>query len=238
MMTRLYAYYIPIWTVVSLAIVLYILVGIKIHRSKVLLSSLQATPSTSALSPSSSSRTFSHHVTYSPFPLPDPQCTETTISTVTISASPNPSKYSVFRSIFSSFRYLFVESTHLSPSDRTSLAYSRVAFLFLASNLITWVPASINRVHAIHHPDTPSFSLNVLAAIVLPLQGLWNCVIYLVVNKSMIRGFLGEWKGMVGVLKERCGGNVRGVEDLGQSVESIEMDDDKMQDLREVLDYI
>ena len=77
-----------------------------------------------------------------------------------------------------------------------------------------------------------------MAAIVLPLQGLWNCVIYLVVNKSMIRGVLGEWKGRVGVLKERCGGNLRAVEDLGQSIESIEMDDDKMQDLREALGYI
>jgi hypothetical protein len=54
----------------------------------------------------------------------------------------------------------------------------------------------------------------------------------------MIRGVLGEWKGRVGVLKERCGGNVRAVEDLGQSIESIEMDDDKMQDLREALGYI
>lgn len=72
----------------------------------------------------------------------------------------------------------------------------------------------------------------------MPLQGLWNCVIYLVVNKSMIRGVLGEWKGKVGVLKERCGGNVRGVDDLAQSVECIEMDDDKMQDLREALEYI
>ena len=63
-------------------------------------------------------------------------------------------------------------------------------------------------------------------------------MIYLVVNKSMIQRVLGEWKGKVGVLKERCGGNVRVVEDLGQSVESIEMDDDKMQDLREALGYI
>jgi hypothetical protein len=54
----------------------------------------------------------------------------------------------------------------------------------------------------------------------------------------MIRGVLGEWKGRAGVLKERCGGKVRVVEDLGQSVESIEMDDDKMQDLLEALGYI
>lgn len=63
-------------------------------------------------------------------------------------------------------------------------------------------------------------------------------MIYLVVNKSVIRGVLGEWRGKVGVLKERCGGNGRGMDDLGQSVEDIEMDDDKMQDLREALGYI
>jgi hypothetical protein len=115
----------------------------------------------------------------------------------------------------------------------------------LASNLITWVPASINRVYAIRNPDTPNFTLNVLAAIVLPLQGLWNCVIYLVVNKSVIKGVFGEWKGKVGGLKERCGGeetgagsSESGVDGLVHSVESIEMDDDKLQGLREALGYI
>lgn len=77
--------------------------------------------------------------------------------------------------------------------------------------------------------------MNVLAAIVLLLQGLWNCVIYLVVNKSVIRVVLEELKGRIGVLKERCSGIVRDMDDLGQSVEGIEIDDDKMQDLRERL---
>jgi uncharacterized protein YoxC len=77
--------------------------------------------------------------------------------------------------------------------------------------------------------------MNVLAAIVLLLQGLWNCVIYLVVNKSVIRVVLEELKGRIGVLKERCSGIVRDTNDLGQSIEGIEMDDDKMQDLREPL---
>jgi hypothetical protein len=54
----------------------------------------------------------------------------------------------------------------------------------------------------------------------------------------MIRGVLGEWKRKVGVLKERCGANVRDMNDLGQSVEGIEMDADKMQALREALGYI
>jgi hypothetical protein len=39
-MVRLYAYYIPIWVVVSLAMIIYTLVGIKIHRNNVLLHSI------------------------------------------------------------------------------------------------------------------------------------------------------------------------------------------------------
>lgn len=61
---------------------------------------------------------------------------------------------------------------------------------------------------------------------------------YLFVNKSVIRVVLGELKGKIGVLKERCVGIVRDLDDPGQSVEGIEMDEDKMQDLREPLGYI
>jgi hypothetical protein len=250
-LVRLYAYYIPIWVVVSFAMLMYILVGVKIHRNNVLLYSIQSTPFTNT---NFCSRTFSHQVTYeaiSTHPQSSPSNSNANkypASTVTISAapSPNPGNCAVLRSMFLFFQHLFGDDSNLSPSDRTSLAYSRVAFLFFASNLITWVPASINRVYAIQHPATPSFFLNVFAAIVLPLQGLWNCIIYLVVNKAVFKVIFTEWKANLKGLKEERGGAGAVVDsrgdgrnifvDLGQS-ESTELDDDKMQDLREALGF-
>ena len=44
--------------------------------------------------------------------------------------------------------------------------------------LVTWTPSSINRVYALIHPAEVSYVLNVASAAVLPLQGVWNAVIY------------------------------------------------------------
>jgi hypothetical protein len=236
MTVRLYAYYIPIWVVVSLAMIIYTLVGIKIHRNNVLLHSIQATPLSNLCS-----RTFEHEVTYSAAPprwsLPG-ENDMNGASTVTISAPPFRLGYcAVLKSMFVTFLTIWQDDSNFSPSDRTTMAYSRVAFLFFASNLITWVPASVNRVYALLHPAEPSFFLNVFAAIVLPLQGLWNCIIYLVVNKTFFKEIFREWK-----VKMQRGRKVPdstnesrdiGVEfnDLVQSDE----DEYKMQDLLEAL---
>lgn len=58
-----------------------------------------------------------------------------------------------------------------SSLDKIKWAYTKVAMLFCISILITWVPASVNRVYGLRFPDRPSFILNIGSAIVLPLQG-------------------------------------------------------------------
>ena len=159
-------------------------------------------------------------------------------STVTISALPfRLGHCAVLKSMFVTFLNIWQDDSNLSPSDRTTMAYSRVAFLFFASNLITWVPASVNRVYALLHPTEPSFSFNVFAAIVLPLQGLWNCIIYLVVNKTLFKEIFRAWK--VNMKRGRKAPDSTtesrdievGFNDLGQSGE----DESKMQDLLEAL---
>ena len=225
---------------------LYIIVGLKIHRNNMLLSSLQSSPLSNTCT-----RTFSHSVSYSLAPsqwclhgenpsIPTPSPSSTSI---TITAPPSPPR----PAILASLRNLFSTTPHLSPSDRSTTAYSRVAFLFFASNLITWVPASINRVYSIYHPDAPSFVLNVAAAAVLPLQGLWNCVIYLIVNRPLFGVIFGEWRGKVlrsgneEVLVEERTGDVEMSGGKGdcRSEESVEGDEDvKLQGLHEALAYI
>ncbi|KAJ2990125.1 hypothetical protein NUW58_g3110 [Xylaria curta] len=65
-----------------------------------------------------------------------------------------------------------------SHMDPVKLAYLRTSFVFAVSVLITWTPSSINRVHDMVRPNEFNFPLNLASAIVLPLQGLWNAVIF------------------------------------------------------------
>lgn len=71
--------------------------------------------------------------------------------------------------------------------DPVKLAYLRTSFVFAVSVLITWTPSSINRVHDIVRPDEFSYPLNLASAIVLPLQGLWNAVIFFSTSWKTLR---------------------------------------------------
>jgi hypothetical protein len=177
--------------------IIYTLVGIRIHRNSVLIHSIQSTHVSNF-----GSRTFEHQVTYSPAPprwnLSGEENGMNAASTVTISAPPyRPQQSAVLKSMFNALLNIWQDDSGRSPSDRSTVAYSRVAFLFFVSNLITWVPASVNRVYALLHPTEPLFSLNVFAAIVLPLQGLWNCIIYLAVNKMLLKEIFRGWSNKV-----------------------------------------
>ncbi|KAI1827964.1 hypothetical protein F4861DRAFT_548374 [Xylaria intraflava] len=72
--------------------------------------------------------------------------------------------------------------------DPVKLAYLRTSFVFAVSVLITWTPSSINRVHDIVKPNEFSFPLNLASAIVLPLQGLWNAIIFFSTSWPALRG--------------------------------------------------
>lgn len=73
---------------------------------------------------------------------------------------------------------------HLDP---VKLAYLRTSFVFAISVLVTWTPSSINRVYSIVYPDRMSFGLNVASAAVLPLQGVWNAVIFFTTSWNTLR---------------------------------------------------
>lgn len=66
----------------------------------------------------------------------------------------------------------------LHHMDPVKLAYLRTSFVFAISVLVTWTPSSINRVYNLIYPNRISYGLNIASAAVLPLQGVWNAVIY------------------------------------------------------------
>ncbi|KFY39282.1 hypothetical protein V495_06036 [Pseudogymnoascus sp. VKM F-4514 (FW-929)] len=80
-------------------------------------------------------------------------------------------------------------STDLKKSDkggnsahRAAVAYFRCAAMFFGAMVITWVPATINRVATLRNPHLVSFPLNFTESLLLPLQGFFNATIYIAIS--------------------------------------------------------
>lgn len=69
-------------------------------------------------------------------------------------------------------------------ANTAAWGYAKVAMLMFVALFIVWVPSTINRVYSLVHPDHPLFALNLLSALVLPLQGFWNAMIYIATSWS------------------------------------------------------
>ncbi|KAK3949625.1 hypothetical protein QBC32DRAFT_219279 [Pseudoneurospora amorphoporcata] len=83
-------------------------------------------------------------------------------------------------------------------------SYTKCAILFFSVLLITWIPSSGNRVYSILHHGEISKPLFFASAFVLPLQGFWNAVIYVVTSWAACKE-LGSALGEVfDVVKYRC----------------------------------
>lgn len=88
---------------------------------------------------------------------------------------PPPPSNNIFRRMSDGTRRFGAKLKHMDP---VKLAYLRTSFVFAISVLVTWTPSSINRVYTLIYPEKASYGLNIAAAVVLPLQGVWNAVIY------------------------------------------------------------
>lgn len=102
---------------------------------------------------------------------------------------PNPAvklrrRLNVFQRISRGVRRFGAKLRNMDP---VKLAYLRTSFVFAISVLVTWTPSSINRVYTLVYPDQASYGLNIAAAVVLPLQGVWNAVIYFTTSWKIFR---------------------------------------------------
>ncbi|KAL9072509.1 MAG: hypothetical protein Q9161_003521 [Pseudevernia consocians] len=106
----------------------------------------------------------------------------------------------------------------LSETNSEAWLYARVAFLFFCALLISWVPSSVNRLYALANPDKYNFGLNYTESLVLPLQGFWNALVYVVTSQTACRDL---WRSVTGaqVLPRKSSvhvnGGVVGLRDLG-----------------------
>ncbi|RYP08633.1 hypothetical protein DL764_001761 [Monosporascus ibericus] len=109
-----------------------------------------------------------------------------TYHTVTrITAEPKPRPPSLASRMYCCF---ILWRARLGKIDPVKLAYLRTSFVFAISVFVTWTPSSINRVYdMVHGVRGPSFGLNLASAIVLPLQGVWNAVIFFTTSCVTVR---------------------------------------------------
>ncbi|KAK3386128.1 hypothetical protein B0H63DRAFT_192370 [Podospora didyma] len=89
-------------------------------------------------------------------------------------------------------------------STNAVYSYTKCAILFFSVLLITWIPSSGNRVYSMINGGAVSKPLFFASAFVLPLQGFWNAIIYMVTSWSAcktlyetVRGSLGGSRGTV-----------------------------------------
>jgi hypothetical protein len=62
--------------------------------------------------------------------------------------------------------------------NAAALGYFKVAFLMFAALVCVWVPSTANRLQQFIQKEKSIFGLNLASALVLPLQGFWNSMIY------------------------------------------------------------
>ena len=77
-------------------------------------------------------------------------------------------------------------STKLKKLDPVKMAYLRTSFIFGFAVLITWIPSSVNRLYSIANNGRINFPLSAISGSVLPLQGVWNALIYFTTSWKVV----------------------------------------------------
>ena len=80
-------------------------------------------------------------------------------------------------------------------ANTAAWGYTKCAILFFISLLVTWVPSSINRVYSLVHPERISVPFTYASAVVLPLMGFWNSVIYTTTSWAACKTLFGKVVG-------------------------------------------
>lgn len=83
--------------------------------------------------------------------------------------------------------------------NKAAIKYCKCALLFFVALIVTWVPSTVNRIYTIFRPDRVVFGSSAAAATVLPLQGFWNTIIYMVTSAYAVRSLWQELMRACGV---------------------------------------
>lgn len=194
----------PVWICILIAVIIYIRVGVEIFRTRSQLRALDNSSGQqeyeqpkSQVEPFTGLRTTEVEVTHDeflqgelapPLPIYSQEKKNPTMNRYSITIS-SPDRIAPGTTKRSNLL------TRPNNMDKIKWAYTKVAMLFAISIFITWVPSSINRIYGLRYHKEPSFPLNIGSAIVLPLQGFWNTVIYFTTSISVCKGVWARFRG-------------------------------------------
>ncbi|KAL9594050.1 MAG: hypothetical protein Q9219_007240 [cf. Caloplaca sp. 3 TL-2023] len=205
---RLVTFYVPAWICIIVSFTLYILAGREIFRKREELRAFRQPSRASVEEPFSGSKTTEVSVTSELAGIRVPEKSANPFDANPHSVDNPYHHYSTPAAGYEQYSTTINSSppsTAFDPSPRTSShstpaykryhaaleanaaawRYTKVAILFFVSLCVTWVPSSINRIYDLAHPDGVSYSLNFISAIVLPLMGFWNGVIYFATTRAV-----------------------------------------------------
>ncbi|KAH7149190.1 G-protein coupled receptor [Dactylonectria estremocensis] len=208
---RVLTFYVPIWIIVLVTLGIYIRTGIDIYRTGTELRGLSRTDLETQFDSSLWQKTIEIHITSEPIlsapakgsqgSRHKPAYSVNITSKYARGKSPHeivitPTAFDFFEGPQSNFS---PRDGELSPAE---WSYVRCSALFFTAMLITWIPSSANRVYSLVH-GKDLVALEYMGAIVLPLQGFWNALIYIVTSRKACRSLfddvrhLGVFEGRV-----------------------------------------
>ncbi|KAK0735950.1 hypothetical protein B0T21DRAFT_383653 [Apiosordaria backusii] len=135
-----------------------------------------------------------------------------TTSTSVTSSTQKPKHARVMSSGFHSTQISTGRSPNLHARRRNmetnnaTWSYAKCSILFFSALLITWVPSSGNRVYSMVNRGEVSKPLFFASAFVLPLQGFWNAIIYMVTSWAACKSL---WAAIMLSLPNCCAGRSR-----------------------------
>ncbi|KAL8990250.1 MAG: hypothetical protein Q9177_001058 [Variospora cf. flavescens] len=236
---RLVTFYVPAWICIAVSFTLYIMAGREIFRKRAELRAFREPSRTSVEEPFSGLKTTEvsvrHELAGFNF-LDPPPASYLDTARLNHSTGTAPKGYEQYSTNIHSSP----PSTAFDPSPRTSShstpahkrcqesleantaawRYTKVALLFFVSLCITWGPSSINRIYDLAHPTAVSYQLNIVSAIVLPLMGFWNGVIYFVTTRAVSKAIFWDLVERVAPRKKSAHPPTLGARSLRNSTEA------------------
>ncbi|KAH7148442.1 G-protein coupled receptor [Dactylonectria macrodidyma] len=192
---RVLTFYGPIWIIILITMGIYMRTGIDIYRNGIELRNLSRTDLERQFDTSPWQKTIEIHISSEPIlsaPAKGSQASRhkpaySVNITSKYSGAQNPKEIVITPTAFDFFEGL---ESNFSPGDGelspAEWSYAKCSALFFTAMLITWIPSSANRVYSLVH-DKDSIALEYVGAIVLPLQGFWNALIYITTSRKACR---------------------------------------------------
>ncbi|GAB0136947.1 hypothetical protein EsDP_00005231 [Epichloe bromicola] len=211
---RIYTYYLLVWICIAGSLICYVLVGYHVFRSRNRLRSFSATRSRHgdrgqdgyygtvttevqiirsaaaaaaadmASSPQKAHLGTEHHHHHHHHHHPSPAAQYfSTVSANPLRKTPEPGPLGRFATATNSAASKFV------VEDPVKRAYLRTSLLFALSVLVTWIPSSLNRIYGWLQGRSP-YQFHVASSAVLPLQGLWNSLIFFISSWDVVKNHL------------------------------------------------